>query len=113
MSRCAMPRSWLSLAGVEVIGRRPGAGTGQAATALAGGTLVASGGVDVQAGSLGGVGTLTANVTNAGQVSPGSPIGRIDAVLSRFASVAMVQRRYVEAAALPCQKGGLAHRRCR
>lgn len=44
-------------------------------TTLTSGTLSASGGVDIQGGSLNGTGTVGANVSNAGQVNPGGSAG--------------------------------------
>ena len=47
-------------------------------TTLANGTLAASGTVDIQSGTLGGNGTVSATVSNGGQVSPGSSAGTLN-----------------------------------
>jgi hypothetical protein len=44
-------------------------------TTLRGGNMTAPGAVDIQSGSLGGSGTITANVTCSGSVNPGDPVG--------------------------------------
>src|SRR5205085_755492 len=51
--------------------------TQTAGTTTADGTLNATGGVAVNGGVLGGVGTVKGNVTNAGRVAPGSPVGTL------------------------------------
>jgi hypothetical protein len=44
-------------------------------TILRGGNLTTPNGVDIQGGSLGGSGTITAKVTCSGLVNPGDPVG--------------------------------------
>ncbi len=54
---------------------RTGAYTQTAGTTTVNGTLSATGPVDIQGGALQGTGTVSANVSNAGQVNPGTSPG--------------------------------------